>query len=83
MFAKMTFVLKCVRILHLHMQEMGGNGSKGRPKSVTPDFLSWRRTEVRLSMKLSPPKVAENWKVARGLVFQMFVLGNEATFVPV
>ena len=34
-------------------------------------------------MILSPPKVTENWKVAHGLVFQMFVLGNEATFVPV
>ena len=34
-------------------------------------------------MKISPPKVSEKWNVARGLVFQMFVLGNEATFVPV
>ena len=57
---------------------MGHNGSRARPESVAPKFSSWRRTEV----KLSPPIVDENWKVARGLVFQMFVLRNEATFVP-
>jgi hypothetical protein len=68
---------KCVRIFHLHRQEMGHNDSRGRPESVAPEFLSWRRTEV----KLSPPKVPENWNVARGLVFQMFVRVNEATFV--
>ena len=64
MFEKMTFVLKCV-----HSQEMGhdgDNGSTSRPESVAPEILSWRRTEV----KLSPPKVAENWKLARFLRFK-------------
>jgi hypothetical protein len=40
MFGKTTFVLKCVRILHLRRQEMGHNGRRGRPESVAPEFLS-------------------------------------------
>jgi hypothetical protein len=56
LFGKTRFVLKCVRILHLHRQEMGHNGSRGRPESIALEFLSWRRTKV----KLSPPKDAES-----------------------
>jgi hypothetical protein len=70
MFEKMTFVLKCV-----HSQEMGhdgDNGSSGRPESVAPEILSWRRTEV----KLSPPKVAENSKLAVSSFHYTFVLGE-------
>ena len=36
-----------------------GTSSRGRPDSVAPEFLSWRRTEV----KISPPKVPENWEL--------------------
>ena len=56
---------------------MAHSGSRGRPEPVAPEFLPWRRTEV----KISPPKVTGNWKLARVLLFQMFVLGNEATFL--
>ena len=52
MFAKTTFILKGGCILYLDTQEMGHNGSRGPPESVAPEFLSWRRTE----MKLPPPK---------------------------
>jgi hypothetical protein len=45
---------------------MGHNGSEGQPESVAPQFSSWRRTEV----ELSPPKVAENWKLTRFLQFK-------------
>ena len=61
MFAKTMFVLKDGRILHLHTPEMSHDASRGRPESIAPEFLSWRRTEV----KLSPPKVAESWKLVR------------------
>ena len=64
MLAKTTIVLTDVGILHLHTQEMGHNGSRGRPESVALEFLSWRRTEVGKS----PPKVTEKWKLARVLL---------------
>ena len=56
------------------------SGSRGRPESVlvAHEFLSWRRTEV----KLSPPKVAENGQLAVSSFHDMFVWRNEATFVP-
>jgi hypothetical protein len=79
MFEKMMFVLKCVWKLYLHRQEMGHNCSRGRPESVAPEFSSWRRTEV----KISPPKATENRKPTVSSFHDMFVLGNEATFVPV
>ena len=60
MFAKTTFVLKDGWIIYIHTQEMGHNGSRGRPESVALEFLSWRRTEVKLSL----PKVGESWKLA-------------------
>ena len=64
MFAKTTFILKGGCILYLDTQEMGHNGSRGPPESVAPEFLSWRRTE----MKLPPPKVGENWNLAISLL---------------
>jgi hypothetical protein len=44
-----------VKRLAVHKQEMGHNGSRGRPESVAPEFLFCRRTEVNIS----PPKVVE------------------------
>jgi hypothetical protein len=60
------FVLKGVQILHLHRHEMGHNCSRGRPEAVAPEFLSWRRTQV----ELPPPKVAEDWELARVPLFK-------------
>jgi hypothetical protein len=48
------------------------NGSRGRPESVAPEILSWRRTEV----KLFPPKVAENSNLAVSSFHYIFVLGE-------
>ena len=72
MFAETTFVLKDVRILHPRTQEMCHNASTGRPEPIAPEFLSWRRTEV----KQSPPKVAENWKLAVSAFHEMSVLAK-------
>jgi hypothetical protein len=69
MFAKTNFVRKSVYILYLHTQEMGQNSSRVRPESVAPEFLSWRRTEV----KISPPKVGENWSLPIASFYHMFV----------
>ena len=79
MFAKTISVLKCVWILYLHKQEMGHNGSRGRPQSVAPEFLSWRRTEV----KISPPKVAEISSFPIPHFMRCSFGWNEATFVNV
>jgi hypothetical protein len=53
------------------MHEMGHNGSRGRHESVAPEILE-ERTEV----KISPPKITENWRLARGLLFSNICFGK-------
>ena len=58
------------------MQEMGHNGSRGRPESVAPEFCTGDEQKWNYQVS-SPPKVAENWQLAVSSFHDM------ATFVPV
>ena len=79
MFAKTTFVRTRVWILHLHTQEMGHNSSRGRPESVDPSFCP--RDEQKWKNPL--PELPKIGSLHVSFFHKMFVLGNEATFVPV